>query len=155
MSRSTLSHDSSSFWNSYTSRQILPKNRDAPSTPCSLHSRSSLRRRRKQYEEPCRCPRRRYPTFPQGLTIFPLDLDILAPSFKTMPWGKQAGKRLLGLDESDIREEHSKEPGIHEMQDSMLDSAGVLIHRQPIIGCIRIPGFIVRPRTGESNEIPR
>jgi hypothetical protein len=76
-----------------------------------------------------------------GVTTFPLDLDILAPSLLTIPWASSRVKGSTAFRQAGIVEDLGKEAGVHEVQDGMLNAADILVHGHPVIhiGCRKRP----------------
>ena len=75
--------------------------------------------------------------------------------FEHHPLREQAPERLLEADQPDIAQDAGKEAGIQQMQNRVLHTADVNLHRHPVLGEPRLEGLVGIVRIAKSKEVPR
>ena len=82
----------------------------------------------------------------------PLDLDIFAP-FRWSILGEEARERLAEADEPVLLHHLDEEAGVEQVENRVLDSADVLVDREPVSAIARSNGAVV-PRIRVAEEVP-
>ncbi len=140
------------------SRQSRPRKRRPPSiisSVCSVQSKSSVGGPTKRWNS----RRASAPTVSKylaGAIRLPLDLDILVPPMRIMPWVNKrlnGSRRPFGV-KPDVAEGTGVEAGVEQVQDGVLDAADVLVDRHPVIGRVQAEGNLGCPGVAEAQEVP-
>ena len=83
-----------------------------------------------------------------------LGLTHLGAVFQDHALREQVGERFIKVYEASIMEHLGEETGVQEMQDSMLDTADVLVNRCPVVDFILGKGSLIIFRVGVAQVIP-
>src|SRR5919202_4034161 len=71
------------------------------------------------------------------------------------PLVEEPGERLAEVYEAQVAHDLRPEAGVEQVHDRVLDAAGVLVHGEPPLSCLRIEGSLVVMRREVSVPVPR